>query len=132
MSRNSLGTTQNAKFGKRVFLNQFLFLSPQIILVSYTYDCEFSKTASLSHILTVKTCGWVFPDHLVFSSEFLSFFLDIALFNHLGALLRGGTAAHRSKKGSEKVLGREGFWGRVLGKGSEKRACYRFCSKKGF
>ena len=41
--------------------------------------------------------------------------------------LRGHTATQRSKKGSEKVLGR------VLGqKGSEKGACCGFYSKKGF
>ena len=43
-----------------------------------------------------------------------------------GARLRGRTATQRSKKGSEKVLGR------VLEKGSEKGACYGFYSKKGF
>ena len=47
----------------------------------------------------------------------------------MGARLRGRTATQRSKKGSEKVLGR------VLGKGSqkasEKGACYGFYSKKG-
>ena len=46
----------------------------------------------------------------------------------LGARLRGRTATHRSKKGSEKVLGR------VLGKGSQKGsengACYGFYSRK--
>ena len=44
----------------------------------------------------------------------------------LGARLRGGTATQRSKKASEKVLGR--VLRRVLGKGSQKRsekgACY--------
>ena len=43
----------------------------------------------------------------------------------LGARLRGRTATQRSKKGSGKVLER------VLGKGSEKGACYGFYSKKG-
>ena len=45
---------------------------------------------------------------------------------NLGARLRGRTATQRSKKGSGKVLER------VLGKGSEKGACYGFYSKKGF
>ena len=48
----------------------------------------------------------------------------------LGALPRRRTATQRSKKGSEKVLGR------VLGKGSQKSsetgACCGFHSKKGF
>ena len=47
-----------------------------------------------------------------------------------GRQVRGRTATQRSKKGSEKVLGR------VLGKGSEKEsengACYRFYHTKGF
>ena len=49
--------------------------------------------------------------------------------------LRGRTATQRPKKGSEKVLGRvlgKGFWGRGSQKGSEKVACFGFCSKKGF
>ena len=41
------------------------------------------------------------------------------LLGTLGARLRGRTATQRSKKGSG-----EGFWGRVLGRGSEKGACY--------
>ena len=48
----------------------------------------------------------------------------------LGARLRGHTATQRSKKGSEKVLGRVLEKGSQ--KGSEKEACYEFCSKKGF
>ena len=40
--------------------------------------------------------------------------------------LRGRTATQRSKKGSEKVLER------VLGKGSQKRVCDGFYSRKGF
>ena len=44
----------------------------------------------------------------------------------LGARLMGHTATQRSKKGSEKVLGRGSQ------KGSEKGACYGFYSRKGF
>ena len=44
--------------------------------------------------------------------------------------LRGRTATHRSKKGSEKVLGRVLEKGSQ--KGSEKGACCGFYSKKGF
>ena len=46
------------------------------------------------------------------------------------ARLRGRTATHASKKGFEKLLGR--VLGKGPQKGSEKRACYGFCSKKGF
>ena len=61
----------------------------------------------------------------------------------LGARLRGRTATQRSKKGSEKVLERvlgkgsgEGFWGRVLRRGSAmgftvKKGCEKG-SQKGF
>ena len=51
--------------------------------------------------------------------------------HHLGARLRGCTATQRSKKGSEKVLGR------VLGEGSHKRSeaggpAVAFTGGKGF
>ena len=44
----------------------------------------------------------------------------------LGTSLRGLTATQRSKKGSEKVLGR------VLGKGCWEQGLLRFCRRKGF
>ena len=47
----------------------------------------------------------------------------------LGARLRGRTATQRSKKGSEKVLGR--LLEKGSQKGSEKGACYGFTAKKG-
>ena len=57
------------------------------------------------------------------------------LFLKVGARLRGRTATQRSKKGSEKVLGRvlgKGFWeGSPAQKGFEKGGCYGFYSKKG-
>ena len=42
----------------------------------------------------------------------------------LGARLRGPTATQRSKKGSEKVLGKGSQ------QGSEKGVCYVFCRRK--
>ena len=47
----------------------------------------------------------------------------------LDARLRGRMATQRSKKGSEKVLGRA--LGKDSQKGCEKGACYGFYSKKG-
>ena len=48
--------------------------------------------------------------------------------HYLGARLRGRTAAQRSKKGSEKVLG--SVLGKGSQKGSEKGACYKFCNER--